>query len=97
MVAPLGCDQRITQSVAEGAQKTYYFGTLGAPKVAEWDGRDENQTIVASGVYKVRLTIRDGVGNASEVEIAVGEKVRPLADEKTEPLTDKMAWSSIAK
>ena len=65
LVAPEGCDPRIKDDADAGAQKTYHYQTAGAPKVAEWDGKDQNQNFVASGVYKFRIRVADGVGNVT--------------------------------
>ena len=78
IVPPEVCDPRIQA----GPQKLYHYFTSGAPKVAEWDGKDGNQNYVASGVYKLEIRVADGVGNISTDETVVGEAFKPLARAK---------------
>ena len=76
---PEGADIRIVNAANEGAQKTYHYSTDGAPGVAEWDGRDDQQHLVDAGVYKVRVRVADGVGNTSTQEtVVVKDSLAPI-------------------
>ncbi len=70
-IAPEGADPRVVQAAALGAQKTYHYLTAGAPSIGSWDGKDDNGTLVPSGVYRIFVRVVDGVGNESSASASV--------------------------
>ncbi len=71
LIAPDGADARVVEASAQGAQKRYHFFSSGAPRIATWDGKDDNATLVPSGPYTLRVRVMDGVGNTTTAQTTV--------------------------
>lgn len=79
LVAPEGADPRIAHdATVVGLQHRYHYLTTTPASLASWDGRDDAGNLVASGVYRIRLRVADGVGNvSSRSTLVVKDRIVP--------------------